>query len=136
MSKFHVLLIEDSEMDEEIVVLALSEVKPKTRLTVKKDGSEALTYLSETKDFPNLILLDWNIPKVSGIKLLDFLKNGELKKIPVVVFTTSKRGEDIDNAYERYCNAYSVKPIDMEDTIRRIKEIVLFFCQTAEQPIF
>jgi CheY-like chemotaxis protein len=130
-----ILLVEDSLDDIEIAEIAFKQSGLKIGLEIKQNGAAAIDYMNSLLSLPDLIILDWNLPLISGAEVLCFLKqNNKLKKIPVIVLTTSKRHEDIDKAYSEYCNAYTIKPLELEDTIQLLKKIAIFFSQSTILP--
>jgi len=131
--EFHILLIEDSETDAKIIQRALKEAKIEHRLTVLRNGHDALEYLvglgqagTSPKNEPDLVLLDLNLPGLDGMQLLARVKSDpQLCIIPVVVLTTSRRDEDILQSYRAGANTYIQKPAeypryrDLVRTLRR-----------------
>lgn len=125
-----ILLVEDSPSDVRLTREALREAKVLNTLHVVKDGVAALAFLRREGEFakkprPNLILLDLNLPKKDGREVLAEIKQDEdLKRIPVVVLTTSKAEEDILRSYDLHANAYVAKPVDLPrffDVIRALE---------------
>ena len=113
-----ILHVEDTEMDRLIVKRALEKIKLRNRLFVCEDGEQALDFLYNRGDYtsqkeypkPDVILLDLNMPKVDGITVLKQIKSDDkLKNIPVVVFTTSDRDEDIIRTFEDGVSSYLLK---------------------------
>ena len=113
-----ILHVEDTEMDRLIVKRALEKSKLRNRLFVCEDGEQALDFLYNRGDYtsqkeypkPDVILLDLNMPKVDGITVLKQIKSDdELKNIPVVIFTTSDRDEDIIRTFEDGVSSYLLK---------------------------
>jgi len=105
-----------------------------------RDGEEALSYLRREGDFadaprPDLILLDLNLPRVDGREVLQVIKNDEdLRRIPVVVLTTSQADEDILRSYSLHANAYVTKPVDFERFIAVVRQIDEFFVSVVKLP--
>jgi CheY-like chemotaxis protein len=135
-----VLLVEDDEGDVLITREALAEGKVLNRLHVVGDGVEAVDYLRRKKPHadairPDLILLDLNLPKRDGHQVLADIKgDADLRRIPVVVLSTSAADEDILRSYDLHANAYVTKPVDFDrfvDVIRRIDD---FFISVANLP--
>lgn len=101
-------------------------------ITEAKDAEIALKILQEKSNFPDLILLDLNMPKISGIEFLTILKgNANLRHIPTVILTTSDNQKDIEKCYEIGVSGYVLKPLKYEDYIRKI-EIVLSYWSINE----
>jgi len=135
-----VLLVEDDPGDVVIAREALDAAKLHTRLTVVSDGSEAMAYLRRTGEHaeaarPDLILLDLNLPGMSGYEVLAEVKaDPELRRIPVVVLTTSAAAEDIAKSYDLHANVYVSKPVDFNAFARVVKKIDEFFGKVAQLP--
>ncbi|GMQ29597.1 response regulator [Algoriphagus confluentis] len=136
----HILLVEDNEGDIFLTREAFEESKIKTELSIARNGQEALDFLFRREPFqqarrPDLILLDINIPMFNGHEVLREIKlDEELKKIPVIMLTTSGNPYDIDKAYRQHCNSYVTKPLDMGDFLRSILKIEEFWLQLSTLP--
>lgn len=137
----HILLVEDNEGDIVLTMDAFEESKINTTISVVRNGQEAVDFLFKRDRFeqenkPDLILLDINIPILNGHEVLRVIKqDAELKKIPVIMLTTSSSTRDINLSYENYANSYVTKPIEMEDflkTILKIEEFWLQLCKLAD----
>lgn len=118
-----ILLVEDDEAHAEIVRRHFESFSIPSRLMHFADGQVALDYLYQRKQFsppadaprPNLILLDLNLPVISGLELLKIIKeDANLKRIPVTILSTSNSASDVDQAYDWYSNSYLVKPMNLE----------------------
>jgi CheY-like chemotaxis protein len=135
-----VLLVEDDPGDVLMTQEAFEEHKVRNKLNVVHDGEEALSYLRREGDFadaprPDLILLDLNLPRVDGREVLQVIKNDEdLRRIPVVVLTTSQADEDILRSYSLHANAYVTKPVDFERFIAVVRQIDEFFVSVVKLP--
>ncbi len=135
-----ILLIEDNAGDARLAREALREAKVRNNLTWIADGVEALAYLRQERNYsgkprPDLILLDLNIPRKDGREVLSEVKADEkLKRIPVVVLTTSQAEEDILKAYHLSANCYISKPVDLDQFIRVVRAIESFWLTTARLP--
>ena len=134
-----ILLVEDSLEDAEMTIRALKKNGLANNLLHLEDGEEALNYLfappSSGQKLPKMILLDLKMPKVGGIEVLEKLKGDEkLKRIPVVVLTSSKEERDIMDTYRLGVNAYIVKPVDVEKFIKAIVELGFFWLVMNEVP--
>jgi CheY-like chemotaxis protein len=135
-----VLLVEDDPGDIRLIREAFEENKVANRLSVVSDGVEALQFLRREGDFagvpsPDLILLDLNLPRKDGREVLAEIKaDATLRRIPVVVLTTSKAEEDIVRSYELYANAYVTKPVDYETFISVVHQIDDFFVSVVKLP--
>ena len=135
-----VLLVEDDPGDVLMTQEAFEEHKVGNRLTVVSDGDEALAYLRREGQYahatrPDLILLDLNLPRRDGREVLEEIKNhSELRRIPVVVLTTSQADEDILRSYQLHANAYVTKPVDFERFIAVVRQIDEFFVSVVKLP--
>jgi CheY-like chemotaxis protein len=135
-----VLLVEDDPGDVMIAEEALKASRLKSKLTVVPDGVEALKYLRREDDYaeverPDLILLDLNLPKKSGHEVLAEVKaDPALRKIPIVVLTTSGAAEDVVRSYDLHANVFVTKPVDFDHFTAVIKQIDDFFLTVAQLP--
>jgi CheY-like chemotaxis protein len=139
MEAIEILLIEDNEGDIVLTLEALQEARIKNKVSVIKDGDAAIKYLEKVKEgegtVPDLILLDINLPKIDGKEVLTYIKNdGHLKKIPVVMLTTSSSENDISDAYSNHANCYITKPVDINKFFDIIKAIEDFWIMIAKLP--
>jgi two-component system, chemotaxis family, response regulator Rcp1 len=136
----HILLVEDNPGDAMLVREAFRDAKISHRLHVAEDGVVALQFLRRQDRFravpsPDLILLDLNLPRKDGREVLAEIKQDEeLKKIPVIILTTSEDEADIEKAYSLHANSYLTKPVDMDDFIRSIHLIEEFWLKLACLP--
>jgi len=135
-----VLLVEDDEGDILMTKEAFEFHKIRNRLHVVTDGEQALHFLRQTGPFedaprPGLILLDVNLPRRSGMEVLEELKQDpELAVLPVVMLTTSQAEEDILRSYKLHANAYVTKPVDFDNFIAAIRQIDDFFLTLVQLP--
>jgi len=131
----HILLVEDNDGDILLTLEAFEECKVKTEISVTKNGKEALDFVFKRGKFtdaktPDLILLDINIPIYNGHEVLKQIKLDEiLKKIPIIMLTTSSSQKDINDAYSNYCNSYIKKPLDIDEFMSAILKIEEFWLQ-------
>jgi len=137
--ELHILLVEDNPGDVRLTREALDESKKPYRLTVACDGVVALDFLrrsvNKPKERPDIILLDWNLPRMGGNELLAVVKADEdLKTIPVVVLTTSRARTDVDRAYELQANCFITKPVDVNEFFEIIDAVENFWLGTATLP--
>jgi CheY-like chemotaxis protein len=136
-----ILLIEDNPGDVRLTIEALKEAKVANRLSVVPDGVEAMNFLRRKDSYkdvirPDLILLDLNLPRKDGREVLAEIKNDpELKKIPVVVLTTSRSEADILNAYDLHANCYITKPVDFKQFMTVVKSIEDFWLTVVKLPM-
>jgi chemotaxis family two-component system response regulator Rcp1 len=135
-----ILLVEDNPGDVRLTQEALKESKVTNNLSVAEDGVEALAFLKREGKYadaphPDLLLLDLNLPKKDGRELLEEIKADEnLRRIPVVVLTTSKAEEDILRMYDQHANCYITKPIDFDQFIEVVKSIEDFWLTIVKLP--
>jgi CheY-like chemotaxis protein len=135
-----VLLVEDDPGDVLLVREAFEDHKVGNLLSVVSDGVEAMSYVRGEGDYasatrPDLILLDLNLPRKSGIEVLEEIKGDpRLTTIPVVVLTTSEAEGDIVGAYKLHANAYITKPVDFEQFTQIVHQIDDFFVGLVKLP--
>jgi CheY-like chemotaxis protein len=135
-----VLLVEDDEGDVLMTREALDEGKVFNRLNVVGDGVEAIAYLRREKPYadvtrPDLVLLDLNLPKRDGRQVLEEVKaDPDLRRIPIVVLTTSEAEEDVLRSYDLHANAYVTKPVDFDRFVEVIRQIDDFFISVVRLP--
>jgi CheY-like chemotaxis protein len=135
-----ILLIEDSPGDVRLTREALKEAKVLNRLSVATDGVEAMEFLRRRGRHadtprPDLILLDLNLPKKDGREVLEEIKTDpSLKRIPVVVLTTSRAEEDVIRAYDLHANCYITKPVDFRQFIVVVQSIEDFWLTIVRLP--
>lgn len=135
-----ILLVEDNPGDVRLTREALKEGKILNEVDVVGDGVEALKFLRHEDGYaeaarPDLILLDLNLPKKDGREVLEEIKNDDdLKKIPVVVLTTSAAERDILKAYNLHANCYITKPVDLDQFIRVVQLIEDFWLTIVKLP--
>jgi two-component system response regulator len=135
-----VLLVEDDPGDVLLVREAFEDHKVGNSLSVVSDGVEAMQYVRQEGDYsqaprPDLILLDLNLPRKSGIEVLAEIKRDpELATIPTVVLTTSEAEEDIVRAYKLHANAYITKPVDFAQFSQIVHQIDDFFIGLVKLP--
>ncbi len=135
MRKAQILLVEDNEGDIFLTLEAFEECKIQSEISVVRNGEDALNFLLQKKGFenakrPDLILLDINIPLLNGHEVLEKIKmDSSLRRIPVIILTTSSDKSDIDRAYSLHANSYITKPILMEDFLHAILKIEEFWLQ-------
>lgn len=140
MKDIHILLVEDNEGDIVLTKEALSDAKIKNKVSVAKDGEAAIDFVNERLDkdeslLPDLILLDINLPKVDGKEVLHYLKNNPfLKKIPVVMLTTSSSELDVVESYNNYANCFITKPVDFNKFFEVVRMIEDFWITIVKLP--
>jgi CheY-like chemotaxis protein len=143
-----VLLVEDNPGDVNLTRIALAnslgetgiEREVKINLSVVNDGVEAMAFLQQKNGYeqavkPDLILLDWNLPRKNGRQVLGEIDADErFKRIPVVVLTTSQADEDIINAYNLHANCFITKPVDFQKFVQIIQSIEDFWFSIVKLP--
>lgn len=136
----NVLLVEDNPGDVRLTQEAFKEAKIFIKLDVTMDGAEAIKFLRKEGEYadvvtPDLILLDLNLPKKDGREVLKEIKTDDtLKRIPVVILTTSNAEQDILKSYNLHVNCYINKPVDFEKFFDIIQKIEEFWLTTAILP--
>ncbi len=135
-----ILLVEDNPGDVRLTSEALKEGKVRNRLYVAQDGVDALAFLRREGEYadavrPDLILLDLNMPRMDGREVLAQIKDDEeLKRIPVVILTTSKAEEDVMRSYNLHANCYITKPVDLDQFLDVVKAIEGFWMTIVKLP--
>lgn len=135
-----ILLVEDNPADVRLTQEALNEAKIRNRLNVAEDGVDAMDFLLRRGKHahaprPDLILLDLNLPKKDGRQVLEEIKsNPDLKRIPVVILTTSQAEEDIIKSYNLHANCYVNKPVDLDQFITIVRSIEDFWFSIVKLP--
>lgn len=144
MSDIHelvqILLVEDNPGDVRLTREALKEAKFRNKVEVVGDGVEALAYLHQQGQYsgamrPHLIMLDLNLPRMDGREVLAAIKkDADLRRIPVVVLSSSEAETDIARAYELHANAYVTKPVDIDHFLQVVKAIEEFWVEIVKLP--
>jgi CheY-like chemotaxis protein len=140
MSTIEILLVEDNPGDVELTREAFIEGRIGNRLNVARDGVEALEYLRRQGQFknatrPDIVLLDLNLPRKSGLEVLSELKlDPDLRSIPVVVLTTSRDEEDIARSYHAHANCYISKPVDFDKFMGVVRSLESFWLTVVRLP--
>ena len=131
-NNLNVLLIEDNLIEIMKMKRTLSLLKLEHTVQEAKNGEEALKILENKSNFPDLILLDLNMPRMSGIEFLSILKNNaDIQHIPTVILTTSDNQKDLEECYKIGVSGYILKPLKYEDYVKKI-ETVLSYWSTNE----
>jgi two-component system, chemotaxis family, response regulator Rcp1 len=135
-----ILLVEDNPGDVRLTREALKEAKVRNSLSVAGDGVEAMAFLRREGSYataprPDIVLLDLNLPKKDGREVLAEVKaDPDLRRIPVVILTTSKAEEDILKTYDLHANCFVTKPVDFDQFIRVIQSIEGFWLTIVQLP--
>jgi CheY-like chemotaxis protein len=136
------LLVEDSESDVELLREALSDSEPAVELDVVRHGEDALSFLRREGEFaaaerPDLVVLDLNLPRMGGFEVLSALREDvdpRLRRLPVIVFTTSAMTTDIDRAYDLHASSFVTKPTAFEHYLDAVRAFREFWLRVARLP--
>jgi CheY-like chemotaxis protein len=135
-----ILLVEDTQDDADLTIDALREGRIRNRITHVEDGVEAMAFLRREGQYndaprPDLILLDWRMPRKNGGEVLSEVKSDpELRRIPVVVMTSSDDDKDVLEAYNRHVNCYVTKPVDLDQFKKVVNSIEHFWFSIVKLP--
>jgi CheY-like chemotaxis protein len=135
-----ILLVEDSEYDARRTMSTLKTGKVRNRVRWVEDGVEAMEFLRQQGAHadaprPDLILLDWYMPRMHGEEVLDEIKKDpDLKRIPVVIMTSSDQEEDVRKAYNLHANCYVTKPVNAAEFIDKVRSIEDFWLTIVKLP--
>ena len=137
-----IVVVEDNPRDMELTLLALEKARLANEVIMLRDGPEALDYLHCTGKWsdreqgnPAVIMLDIKLPKLSGLEILERIKSDkELKRIPVVMVTSSREEPDLERSYELGVNAYVVKPVRFTDFVKAVQDLGGFWAVLNEPP--
>ncbi len=137
--KITILLVEDSEPDARLIKEFLREMNNNTELHIVEDGIEALKYLhvncKPVEDCPSIVILDLNLPRMGGHEVLkEMKKDKDLKRIPVIILTTSTDEEDINKSYDGLASSYITKPVDFDEFAKIINSINNFWFNIVKLP--
>ncbi len=136
----NILLVEDNPADARLIKEVFKDTKTKNRLYVVKDGVEAMAFLNQELEYvdiprPDVILLDLNLPRKDGREVLKELKEDTvLKRVPIVILTTSSAEEDIIRTYNNHANCYITKPVDFDQFLKVINSIEDFWLSVVKLP--
>jgi len=139
-TRVEILLIEDNPGDVRLTKLALKGGKILNNISVVMDGAEAMDFLLKKGKYseavrPDLIILDLNLPKKDGRQVLKEIKDNEsLRRIPIVVLTTSRDDQDVLKSYNLHANAYITKPLDLDQFIDVVRSIETFWVSVVRLP--
>ena len=135
-----ILLVEDNPGDVELTREAFYDAKMDNRISVVRDGIQALEYLRRTGIYaqaprPDIVLLDLNLPRKGGLEVLSELKaDPDLRSIPIVVLTTSRDEEDIARSYHAHANCYISKPVDFDKFMGVVRSLESFWLTVVRLP--
>ena len=135
-----ILLVEDNPGDVRLIMKAFKECRLRNHISVAEDGVEAIAFLHRQGKYasalrPHLILLDLNLPRKSGREVLEEIKvDPELRRIPVVVLTTSSAEHDLLRSYDLHANCYINKPVDLEQFVVVVRSIEDFWLSIVRLP--
>ncbi len=135
-----ILLVEDNPGDARLTQEALKEAKIRNRLSVAADGVEAMAFLRRegiysTAPRPDIVLLDLNLPRKDGRQVLAEAKaDPELRRIPIVILTTSKAEEDILKTYDLHANCFITKPVDFDQFVKVVQSVEHFWLSVVTLP--
>ncbi|MEM9067685.1 MAG: response regulator [Myxococcota bacterium] len=140
MARFDVLLVEDNPGDIKLTQKAFEKSAPASTLHVVTDGEIALNYIFQRPPFeeaprPDLVLLDINLPKVGGAEVLRAVKSdSDLRRIPVVMLTSSDREADVRNAYDLHANSYVTKPPSFGQLVELVEHLQEYWFGVVRRP--
>ncbi len=138
-----ILLVEDNESDEELTLRALKKSNVGNKVVVTRDGAAAIDYLfargayagRETKELPQVVLLDLNLPKIGGLDVLRAIRADERTALlPVVILTSSKEDRDLLGCYASGANSYIVKPVDFTQFAEAVRQLGIYWLVLNERP--
>jgi len=138
--RLEILLVEDNPGDIRLTREAFKQTNIRNNLSIATDGEMAMEFLLRKNEFanapePSIILLDLNLPKKDGRQVLNEIKqNVQLKKIPVIILSTSENDHDISNSYENHANCYLTKPIDFDSFTKVIRQMQNFWLSLVKLP--
>jgi chemotaxis family two-component system response regulator Rcp1 len=140
MNQIHILLVDDNEGDIYLTKEALDDAQIINKISTANDGVEAIGFLKSCLAggpayMPDLILLDINLPKMDGTEVLSIIKNDpDLRRIPVIMLTTSSAEKDILTSYDNYANCFITKPVDLDQFMDVVRTIENFWISIVKLP--
>jgi CheY-like chemotaxis protein len=143
LDKCPILLAEDEQNDVFLIKRAFQKAQLLNPIRVVSDGQEAISYLRGDGDYadrtrfplPTLVLLDLKMPRMGGFDVISWVRQQPgLKRLPLVVLTSSRDGPDINRAYELGANTYLVKPVEFDGLVEMMKKLSLYWFIMAERP--
>lgn len=142
-NQFTVLHVEDDPNDVLLLQRAFKKINPQVQIRAVSDGDKAVAYLSGGEGYeeasanpaPNLVLLDLKMPRKSGLEVLAWIRSeGDLRRVPVLIFTSSKHDQDINRAYELGANSYLVKPVGFDALMEMVRTINHYWGSLNQMP--
>jgi CheY-like chemotaxis protein len=142
-ARYPILLVEDDPNDVALIQRAFDNARVANPLCVVGDGEQALGYLRGAGRFadrkahplPIMLLLDLKLPRTSGLEVLAWVRSQpDLKRLPVVVLTSSRQSTDINQAYDLGVNSYLVKPVDFASLVEMVRAVDLYWLLLNEKP--
>ncbi|MGC2130189.1 MAG: response regulator [Candidatus Aquilonibacter sp.] len=140
MGKPYILLVEDNPDDIDLTIRAFERNRIANEVVVVRDGAQACDFLfseslTRTRGFPALILLDLNLPKISGLEVLQQVRANEATQLlPTVILTSSKQEEDLVRGYRLGVNSYVRKPVDFNEFVEAVRQVGLYWLVLNEPP--
>jgi two-component system, response regulator len=123
-----ILLVEDNDDDAKLTLMAFQRAHVSNSITRVSDGIAALDYLARNSDLPAVVLLDLNLPRMSGLEVLKAIRaNERTALLPVVVLTSSVEEQDRLTAYQHHCNSYVQKPVDYDQFVVAARQLGLYW---------
>lgn len=141
MAPVEILIVEDNSSELELTLYALKKYHIANHIVVLRDGAEAIEYLFDKNEtplppekVPKLILLDLKLPKVNGIEVLRRIKtSAQIASIPIVVLTSSRQDQDLEECYRLGVNSYLVKPVNFEQFTEAIRQVGIYWVLLNQQ---
>ena len=131
-----IAIIDDNPADARTLRVALARRDPDIEFVVLEDGERAIEYFNEEQELPDLVLLDLNLPIVSGFEVLEFLKSDpQLRKLPVIVLSGSSSQHEIERCYAAGANSYFCKPTGIQEVFDMAAQLVTYWFDQAKLPI-
>jgi two-component system response regulator len=143
MTRRPILLVEDNPDDEALTLRAFKKNNIMNEVVVARDGVEALDFLfgtgshagRDTRDLPQVVLLDLKLPKLDGLEVLRRIRADERTSVlPVVILTSSKEERDVIEGYRHGCNSYVRKPVDFDEFLKAVRQLGLYWLLLNEGP--
>lgn len=135
-----ILLVEDNPDDAELTIEALRDAKIKNEIQLVRDGAEALDYIHQrgkyaAAELPQLVLLDLKLPKLNGLEVLKEIRaNPRTRKLPVVIFTSSKEERDLVESYKQGATSYIQKPVEFNEFAKAVTHLGVYWIIMNQYP--